>query len=509
MVIFFTLFSICHAGSPSLFSPQDSLVVCISSSIVSLDPTNHRDRDTQMVIKNIFDSLTTRDRDLQVVPQLAESWKVVDSTTWDFKLRRGIKFHNGDDFTAQDVKFTLERVTGKRVPDGRRSPRRTLFQRISEVTVVDPLTVRIVTDKPWPILPLMLTLQEMVPGRYMQRVGPREFESAPVGTGPFKFLQKKDDGTLLLERFENYYGGSPHNPPVQIAPLKHLVFKPVAEPVLRTAMLKNGRADIITNVPIEAIPLFDVLPEVRIVSQPASRSYFADLNCAKPPFNEQPARLAANYAMDRWMIVNTIFQGEARILPTILLPQASGFNELLMPYPYDPDNAKEIFGQLSAFKGYTVKIVSIEKYSQLANAISLFLSKVGVKSTLRIGEKRAIRAAMKNLEADILVTSWGNTTLDPVGILLPKLKSDGRGNFSNYSNETVDHLLSQAEKTLDSEKRVDHYKAIQKIAYREAPMIFGYAAKEFYGVRRRVKGFYPSATGMLNLHDIHLNQDQP
>jgi peptide/nickel transport system substrate-binding protein len=457
-----------------------------------------------MVIKNIFDSLTARDRDLQVVPQLAQSWRAVDPTTWEFILRQGVKFHNGDDFTATDVKFTLERVTQDGALNGRTSPRKTLFQRIVEVTVVDPFTVRIITDKPWPILPLMLTLQEMVPGRYMQRVGDREFENAPVGTGPFKFLEKKKDGALLLERFEHYYGGSPRNPPVQVAPLKHLVFKTVVEPVLRTAMLKNGRADIITNVPVEAIPLFDVVPEVNIVSQPASRSYFADLNCAKPPFNQQQARVAANYAMDRWMIVDTMLQGQAQILPTILLQQAFGFNDLLMPYPYDPANAKEMFQQLKAIRNYTIKIVCIEKYGKLANAISLFLSKVGVKSTIRIGQKMAVRAAMKNLEADILVTSWGNTTLDPVGILLPKLKSDGRGNFANYSNETVDQLLSLAEKALAPETRYGHYKTIQKIVYREAPMIFGYAAKEFYGVRRRVQDFHPSATGMLNLHDVHI-----
>jgi peptide/nickel transport system substrate-binding protein len=507
--VFIALVSIGHADSPSELPAKDSLVVSISSSILSLDPTNHRDRDTQMVIKNIFDSLTTRDQHMQVVPQLARSWRAVDVTTWEFKLRQGVKFHNGDDFTAADVKFTLERVTNKGALQGQLSPRKTLLHRIVEVKIVDPFTVRIITDKPWPILPLMLTLQEIVPGRYMQRVGARQFEYAPVGTGPFRFLEKRKNGTLVLERFEDYYGGSPENPPVQVAPLKYLTFKKVTDQVLRVAMLKNGRADIITNVPVEAIPLFDVLPEIRIVSQPATRSYFADLNCAKPPFNEPQARIAANYAMDRRMIVNTMFRGEAQILPTILLQQAFGFNDLLMPYPYDPENAKAIFQQLDTFRDYTVKIVCIEKFSKLANAISLFLSKAGVKSTIQTDDKRTVRAAMKNLKADIIVTSWGNTTLDPVGILMPKLQSDGRGNFANYSNETVDHLLSLAENALVPKKRYDYYKAIQKIIYDEAPMIFGFAAKEFYGVRRRVKNFFPSATGMLNLHDVHVKQDRP
>jgi peptide/nickel transport system substrate-binding protein len=502
--IFIFAFSICHGANLSEFPKEKSIVVGIASSILSMDPTNHRDRDTQMILKNIFDSLTTRDKHLRVVSQLAESWRAVDSTTWEFKLKKGITFHNGDEFTAKDVKFTLERVTTEGALNGGTSPRKTLLERIVDVAVVDAFTVRIITDKPWPILPLMLTLQEIVPGEYMQRIGSRGFENAPVGTGPFRFVEKRKDGTLHLERFATYYGGSTDNPPVQVAPLKHLIFKTVADQVLRTAMLKNGQVDIITHVPIEAVPLFDVLPEVNIVSQPATRSYFADLNCAKPPFDNQQARVAANYAMDRRMIVNTMFQGRAHILPTILLPQAFAYNDQLVPYPYDPENAKEMFRQLDAFRGYTVKIVCIEKHSRFANAISLFLSKVGVRSAITMGEKAAVRAAMKNRQADILVTSWGNTTLDPLGIILPKLKSHGRGNFSNYSNKKVDHLLSRAESALSSEKRHDDYQEIQNIIYTEAPMIFGYASKEFYGVRRRVKDFYPSATGMLNLHDVHV-----
>lgn len=333
----------CYDANPSDLSKGESIVVGISSTILSLDPTNHRDRDTQMVIKNMFDSLTIRDKHLLVVPQLAESWQAVDQTTWEFKLRKGVKFHNGDDFTAKDVKFTLDRVTKEGALDGKTSPRKTLLGRVSEVKVVDKFTVRIITDKPWPILPLMLTLQEMVPSEYMQQVGSQKFENAPVGTGPFRFVEKKKDGILILERFEDYYGGSPENPPVQVAPLRHLIIKTVPDQVLRTAMLKKGQADIATNLPLETIPLFDVLPGIEVVSQPATRSYFADLNYMKPPFNDPRARVAANYAMDMRMVINTIFQGRGQILPTILLQHAFAFNDRLLPYPYDPETARGMF----------------------------------------------------------------------------------------------------------------------------------------------------------------------
>ncbi len=507
------IFTICYVTSMSVtgygaappdYSTKDTLVVCISSTILSLDPTNHRDRDTQMVLKNMFDSLTIRDKDLKVVPQLAESWQAIDDRTWEFRLRKDVMFHNGNNFSATDVKFTLDRVTKVGALDGQTSPRKSLLGRISEVTIIDSHTVHIITEKPWPTLPLMLTLQEILPAAYISRVGSKEFENRPVGTGPFKFVEKTDE-SLVLERFEEYYGGSPSIPPTQVAPLKNILFKTVTDRIKRTALLKKGQADIATNIPLEAIPLFDMLPDISIMNQPATRSYFADLNCLKPPFNNPQIRIAMNYAMDMRMIVNSLFRGKAQILPTILLQQAFSFNDQLVPYPYNPERAKEILKESDFTHDYIVKIVCIEKYSKFANAISLFLSRIGMKSNITIDQKKVVRAAMKNLKADILVTSWGNTTLDPVGILLPKLKSGGRGNFSNYSNNELDRLLGLAENSLDLKKRAEYYKKIQKIIHREAPMIFGYASDEFYGVAKRVTGFSPSATGMLNLHDVSVD----
>ncbi len=490
--------------SLSGFSGKDTLVVCLSSRIISLDPTNHRDRDTQMVLKNIFDGLTTRDRHLKVIPQLATSWQAKNPTTWEFKLKKGIRFHNRDEFTAADVKFTLDRVTKQGGLDGRTSPRQTLLARISDIKIIDPHTVLIMTDRPWPILPLMLSLQEIVPKSYLQRMGTQKFAGSPVGTGPFKFVEHTRDGTLVLEKFDAYKGNISRNPSMQKGAVKRLIFKTVPDQVQRLALLKRDEADIIADVSIETVPLLDMLPGICAVSQPATRSYFADLNCKKPPFNKLEARLAVNYAVDMQRIVNSVFQGRAQVLPTILLHQSPAYNADLLPYPYAPQEARLLFRNAGIPKHYVVKIVCLNKFGEFANAVSSYLSRAGIQSSITMGEKDEIRTAMKNQEADILVTSWGNTTLDPVGILWPKLKTDGRGNFSNYSNNKVDQLLMSAEKTMDVQLRNQYYKKIQNIIYQDAPMLFGYACEEYYGVSERVKGFYPSPTGMLNFHDISL-----
>ena len=199
---------------------NNRLVVCLPAGVESFDPAGHRSRITQIVLKNIFDSLTTRDHSNRIKPQLAESWRLIDDKQWEFKLRRGVRFHDGHELSAADVRFSLNRVIHEGALEGRTSPRRSLLAPISEVWVQDDRTVRIKTLYPWPNLPLMLSLQEIVPAAYMRDVGSREFEAHPVGTGPFRFISSDGGRNIVLKRFENYYGGSPERALVQGAPLE-------------------------------------------------------------------------------------------------------------------------------------------------------------------------------------------------------------------------------------------------------------------------------------------------
>jgi peptide/nickel transport system substrate-binding protein len=483
---------------------KNKLVICIPSPIISLDPTNYRDRNTQMVLKNMFDSLTTRDGNMKVVPQLAESWEALDDTTWEFKLRRGVKFHNGDDFTAEDVRFTLKRVVMEGALDGKTSPRKGLLGPLVAVRIVDDYTVQIQTEEPWAILPLMLTLQEMVPKDYMKAAGPKGFQMNPIGTGPFRFVRGEGEKLLILERFEDYYGGSPENPPVQVAPLKYLIFKTVPERIERIAMLKKGECDIISHLRSEAVAILEMVPGIKVLSLPGTRSYFAEMNCAKSPFNDRRIRRAMNYAVDMHAVVDHILQGHGKVLPTVLLPNAFAYHASQKPYPYNPKLAKKLLTDAGFPEGFSIAINCTEDNRQFANIIAFFLTKVGVKSVINVVDRNRPGALGENAIWDILVTSWGNSTLDPVGILVPKFRTGGRGNYSNYSNEEVDRLLSQAEGTLNLRMRENYYKKVQEIIYNDVPMIFGYAAEDRYGVREKVKNFIPSPSGMMNMHDVYI-----
>jgi peptide/nickel transport system substrate-binding protein len=496
----------CSGQTLAIEGEQNKLIVCIPSPILSLDPTSYRDRNTQMVLKNMFDSLTTRDDHMRVIPQLAESWKALGDTHWEFKLRRDVKFHNGDAFTAEDVRFTLRRVVMEGALDGKTSPRKGLLGPLAGVRIVDEYTVQIETEKPWAILPLMLTLQEMVPKKYLKALGAEGFRMNPIGTGPFRFVRAEGEELLILERFEDYYGGSSENPPVQVAPLEYLLFKTVPERTERIALLKKGECDIITHLPSESVGILEMVPDIKVLRGPATRSYFGEMNCAKPPFNDRRIRLAMNYAVDMQAVVDHILKGHGKVLPTVLLANAFAYHASQKPYPYNPELAKKLLADAGFPEGFSITINCIEDNRQFASIIAFFLTKVGVRSVIHVVARDRPGALGEDALWDILVTSWGNSTLDPVGVLVPKFSTGGRGNYSNYSNKEVDRLLSQAEGTLDLQLRENCYKTVQEIIYSDVPMIFGYSAEEIYGVREKVKNFIPSPCGMMNMHDVSIQK---
>lgn len=484
----------------------DRIVVCLHAGADSLDPTNHRSRATQIILKNLFDSLTARTHSNKVVPQLAESWELLEKTRWQFVLRKGVRFHNGQNLTSADVKYTIDRVISKGAIDGRTSPRKGLFDPISEVIAVDDYTVHIKTRHPWPNLPLMLSMQEIVPAAYMQTVGTKGFESHPVGTGPFRFVRTESEKEIMLQRFENYYGGSPGRPPVQVPTLKQVMFKIVPSHLDQLAMLKGGRCDIIANVPPASIPILDMTPGIRILKVQATRSYFAEINCSRPPFNDSRVRQALNYAVDIDAMIDQKLQGHGETLATVLLPNAFGYDAELNPYPYAPSIAQRLMDKAAYPENRAIVIYSNQDDLIFADGIALYITKLGLQTRMVISP--TFRPTSKGSEApwDIFVGSWGNSTLDPVGILMPKFGSKGRGNFSGFASADFDRLISKAQSSMDDTLRADYYRQIQALLFKEAPMIFGYALNEYYAVSQRVKNFSPSVTGMIDLHDVYVEE---
>jgi peptide/nickel transport system substrate-binding protein len=312
---------------------QDMLTVGMNiNKLVTLDPANHRNRETETVIRNIFDGLVGRTPDGKVVPLVAESWKEVSPTVYEFRIRSGIKFHNGDPLGVDDVVFTFNRILSPTGIGGKQSPRLGLLGPMEKVEKVDGRTVRFVLSKPCPQFLQLLVHTEIVPEKYVKKVGDEKFAQNPVGCGAFKFVEGKLDSQIVLERFDDYYNGP--------AKLKKVVFRMLPEPSTRVAALKAGEVQIVEDVPPDVADQLAASAATKVVTAKGTRAYFIELNNKK--LTDPRVRQALNYAVNWDEILKTIYHGYAHRLATIFLPSGFGYDPDLKPYPYDPGKAKQL-----------------------------------------------------------------------------------------------------------------------------------------------------------------------
>lgn len=485
---------------------KDILVIGISQTVSTLDPAMHRDRVVETVIRNMFDGLVTRTPDMRVVPQMAESWCLIDENTWEFKLRRGIRFHNFEAFTSEDVKFTIERIITERAVDGKSSPRKGLLGPVTGVTIIDDYTIHINTQEPWPTLIAMLPFHEIVPKAYVEKMGSAYFAEHPVGAGPFRFVEWRKGEHIIMERFDEYYGGSPDIPPVTPARVKTLIFKPIPETATRVAALKAGECDLIQMVPPHLIKNIEKDPRTRIFSCRGTLSFYIGMNCIQPPFSDRRVRQAMNHAVNMRAVINTILEGMAVRLPGPLMLGSFGYNHDLKPYEYDPDKAKQLLSEAGFKNGFEVELDTVQDLNEVALAVSAQLARVGVRANVRLWEWGVLRTRLRAHERAMFISSWGDASLDSIGILKPTLHSAGRGNYTGYSNPEVDHLLERAEVGMDADQRKQFFREAQRLIYEDTPWIFGYSMKEIYGARKRVKNWQPIPDSRMNMHDVFIEE---
>jgi peptide/nickel transport system substrate-binding protein len=319
--------------------------------IVTLDPGNYRDRDTETVLRNIYDALLTRKPDGEIVEELAESWEALDPTTYIFKLRKGVVFHNGEALTADDVVFTFERILSETGIDGMASPRLGLLGPLSSVEKVDDYTVKFTLSEPFPVFTQALCHFQIVPKDYIESVGDAVFAQNPVGSGPFKYKEGRLDDQVVLERFDDYYGGAPAIPPVGPAPLKTVIFRMMPDPSTRVSALMAGEVQLINKVPSDMAKPLENDSSVVVQSVPGTRAFGIEFCNTKPPFDDVRVRQALNYAVNWNAILESIYGGNAERLSTVFLPSGFGFDENLKPYEYNPEKAVELLQQ-AGIKAY-------------------------------------------------------------------------------------------------------------------------------------------------------------
>jgi len=498
--------------------PQSSgtIVIGLDDAVLSLDPADYSHRQTETVIRNLFDGLVTRTTEGQVVLEIAESYQWVDDLTLEFVIRQGITFHNGEDLTADDVQFTFERIiaeNGIDYPEPHASPRKGLAGPLESVEAVDTYTAHFHFSSPWPVALQMFVHQHILPHDYFEEVGNEGFVQSPIGSGPFKFVSGDLNEQIVLESFDDYYGGAPDLPPASVAAIDQLIFKVIPDAEERVEALQAGEVDIIQSVPTYLIPVLDADANVMVRTAPGTRPFWMEMNVNQPPFDDERVRQAMNYAIDADLIVGAFLGGRGTVIPGPLSPFNQFADHSLEPYGYDPSRAVELLVEA----GYRARDISFvidckEANVQYAKAVAAQLTELGMDVTVQGWDYGELKPLLLGGERAAYVGGWGDSAFDPVGHFEAKWHSRvvdssyGRGNFSTYSNASVDELIKAGEVELDPEQRHQIYDEAQQIVYQQAPAVFLFLPDVAEASTVRVQGWIPSPDGRLNMHDVWLSQ---
>ncbi len=502
------------------------IIVGLAYAPTSLDPGDHRERQSETVIRNIFDGLVTRDTRSGVHLELAERIDWLDEQTVEIRLRRGVLFHDGVEMTADDVVFTFERIikkNGIEYPEPHTSPRKGLITPLESIDKTADYTVVMRFSGPWPPALQMLVHQQIVPKHYLERVGTRGFTEHPVGTGPFRFISASADlSVIVLERFDDYYGGAPDLTPVGPACVQRVVFQVIPDALTRAAALRAGEVHIIQTVPLDVVDRLSEAPDVSVLSAPGTRPTWMELNVRRPPFNAVLVRQALNYAVSKWSIADRVYAGQALALPGPLSPYNNFVNEALQAYPYDQDKALAMLAEAGwtdsnsdgilnkGHQRFIVTLDTLEVWRPLAEAVAEELRAIGIEVTVRYWERSVIQPRLLAGERMAYLDGWGDSAFDPVGHFEAKWHSYvegelyGRGNYSGYSSGRVDELIRMGEVTADRKRRQEIYDEAQEIIYEEAPAIFLVLPREVAAASTRIQNWEPASDGRINLHDVCL-----
>lgn len=314
----------------------DTIVVGMRfDSIAPLDP-GIPPVDREAVLRNIFDGLVTHDPEGEVIPQLATSWHRVGPAAYDFTLRPGVKFQNGDPVTADDVVFSFERVLRPGAISGIPSTRKDLLGPILRVQKLDESHVRFVYSAAFPeslVLQSLVQFQ-IVPQKYLQQAGEQAFLAKPVGAGPFRFVRGALNSEIVLDRYDGYWAGP--------AKIRQLIFRMMPDPSSRIAALLSGEVQVIQEVPPDLVDRLKGSPNVQVKTAPGTRSYEMEFNTRAAPFGDPRVRQAVNYAINWDPILRDIYHGYGQRLATAFLPGGFGYDPALKPYPYDPAKARQL-----------------------------------------------------------------------------------------------------------------------------------------------------------------------
>ena len=449
-----------------------TLTIGVRGGPDSIDPHFTATGTHAEALKHVFDTLVWSGDGLELEPRLAESWKAINDSTWEFKLRRGVKFHDGSDFTAQDVKFSIERIPVVAGPN----PTTIYVRRVKETNIIDPYTIQIVTDGPAPILPndfirLFIVSSKAAAGLTKESAN-EAFNSgkAAIGTGPYKYVSWQPKGDLVLARNDAYWGPK--------EPWARHVRKEIPNDAARVAQLKAGQLDLITRVPatdvatlkrdpklvvqtIDTVYVFNVELDMRDKALNVSAKDGSPLD--KNPFLDLRVREAIDMAIDRKALAEVAMEGLGKPANQLVTPSIFGFNKALGERKYDVAGAKKLLADAGYPNGFKMQFSFTQDRlpgdRQVGTSIAQMLAAVGIDAKADAQPAAVFFPARTRGEYSASMSGWGTLTgeahytLSSLAHSNDKEKKMGAFNVLNYKNPVMDKLLQDAAVEMDVAKR--------------------------------------------------------
>jgi len=450
-------------------APKGQWTIALGEEAESVDPASSVLFASDVYHVHMFDSLVGIEGDeLKPVGLLAERWENVNPTTWRFYLRKNVKFHNGDAFDAEDVKYSLDTYLD---PKNRRA---TFVKGIVRAEVRDRYTVDVVTAEPLASALFDMVRVYMLPRKAREAMGVQAFAQAPIGTGPYKYGEWKRDQQLVLEANPAYWRGA-------VQP-KRLVFRIVKDAATRAAELRSGGVDIIAAPPVAQLDMLD-RGDTQIAAVKGGRILIYPMNVGKPPFDNRKVREAMNLAVNRDAIVRTVLGGRGVTLAGPFTPAWLGFDPAVKPIPYDP-RARTLVTEAGFPQGidsaWSTSSGVFLKDTEIAEAVAGQLRQVGIRLRIVPTDRSKLqRDASEGTFEGLTSLAWG-TQFEPDPMLQYIMSKP------HFSTPRIQELIKLGRAEVDLEKRRRLYQELYRTAAEESLWLFVHGQDEMWGKRRDV-----------------------
>ena len=484
--------------SSAAWAAEKVLRVAQQADINGLDPHKITDVYSGTVLRQIYNALIQPDANMEFKGDLAKSWENPDELTWVFKLHEGVLFHNGEEFTADDVKYTFDRMMDPKTA----SPGVTHIREIDKVEVVDKYTIKIVTKTPY--APLLSSL-----GRYEMGVlnekavkeAGEDYNKKPIGTGPFMLESWRPGDQVVVKKFDKYFKGEPK--------VDKIVFRGIPEEATRAIELESGGIDICMDFPPQDFERIKADGKFLTDEAAAVSTNYYGFNVEVKPFDDKRVRQAINYASDIDGLIDALYFGMGVKTRGPMGDKVWGFDETLPmdPYPYNVEKAKALLAEAGYPDGFKTKLYASTNGLSRSTAEQFqgFLADVGIEAEVITLEWGAFLAATRDGVDGMFTMGWSGTG-DADGALtyLYDSKNIGSSNRVRWNDPKFDKFLSDGRTTLDPVKRKAIYKEAQTYFNEEAPIVFMLARKLLAATSKNVKDFVIYPNQVYPLFDVSL-----